>query len=141
MCGATCLTIKNGPRRLIAMTWSQTAASISVHLVSRSGANSAALLTRMSILPKRSMVSATSAFTAVSSLTSVTALATELAPWSRASDARDVLAIGDVGDHQACALGGKRPRVVLADALGAAGNNGDASIQSSHGDPSPSGVA
>ena len=67
-------------RLMIAMTRSHVATSISVHFVSCSGANSAALLTRMSILPKRSMVLATSAATAPSSLTSVTELSTELAP-------------------------------------------------------------
>src|SRR5215831_4961223 len=84
MCGATCLTIKNGPRRLTAITLSHSSPSISVHFVSCSGANSAALFTSTSILPKRSMVAATSALTAVSSLTSAMALATELAPCSAA---------------------------------------------------------
>ena len=45
---------------------------------------------------------------------------------------RHVLAVGEVGDHQPRALGGKRLRIVPADALGAAGDNGDAAIQSRH---------
>jgi len=84
MCGATCLTIKNGPRRLTAITLSHSSPSISVHFVSCSGANSAALFTSTSILLKRSTAAATSALTAVSSLTSAMALATEFAPCSAA---------------------------------------------------------
>src|ERR1700736_629292 len=53
MCGTACLTIRNGPRRLTAITWSQSCASISVHFVSCSGANRAALFTSTSILPNR----------------------------------------------------------------------------------------
>ena len=45
---------------------------------------------------------------------------------------RHVLAVGKIGDHQPRALGGKRLRIVPADALGAAGDNGDAAIQSRH---------
>src|SRR2546429_9760798 len=112
MWGPTCLTIKNGPRRLTAITLSHSSPSISVHFVSCSGANSAALLTSTSILPKRSMVAATSALTEVSSLTSATALATEFAPCSGGDLLRQFLAVGDVGDHHACALGGERPRVM-----------------------------
>ena len=55
--------------------------------------------------------------------------------------ARDVIryfrAIGDVGDHQSRALGGERMRIVLADALGPAGDDGDAAIQTPHDPPSP----
>jgi hypothetical protein len=77
MCGATYFTIRNDPRRLTAITLSQSAASISVQAVSCNGANKAALLTSTSILPKRSMVAATITLTAASS---VSTLATELSP-------------------------------------------------------------
>jgi hypothetical protein len=62
------------------MTLSQSAASISVHLVSCSGAKSAALFTKTSMRPKRSIAAATSALTEASSLTSAMALVTELTP-------------------------------------------------------------
>jgi hypothetical protein len=65
---------------LTAITLSQSSTSICVHFVSCSGANSAALFTRTSILPNRSIVAATSIATELSSLTSVTVVLTEFAP-------------------------------------------------------------
>jgi hypothetical protein len=49
----------------------------------------------------------------------------------------DFLAIGNVGDHEPRALGGERPHVLHTDALGAAGDDGDAPVQSAHGFPPP----
>src|SRR5262249_12206647 len=85
---------------------------------------SAALLTRMSILPKRSMVLATSALTAPSSLTSVIALSTE--------PSGNLLAIGDVGNHQPRAFGSKRTRIMAPNPLGAAGQDGHATVKTRH---------
>ena len=45
----------------------------------------------------------------------------------------ELLAVGDVGDHDAGALGGERLRVVPADALGAAGDDRGAAGESRHG--------
>ena len=44
----------------------------------------------------------------------------------------DLLAVGNVGDHEPRALGGERSRVMHTDALGAAGDDGDAPVQSAH---------
>ena len=44
-----------------------------------------------------------------------------------------LLAVGDVGDHQARAFGGEPVRIVPADALGAAGEERDAAVETGHG--------
>jgi hypothetical protein len=46
---------------------------------------------------------------------------------------RDVLAVGDVGDHDAGAFRGERLRIVRADTLGAAGDDGDFACKPCHG--------
>ena len=45
---------------------------------------------------------------------------------------RYLLAVGDIGDHDARAFGGERQRIVPADALGSAGDNGGTAGQSPH---------
>ena len=44
-----------------------------------------------------------------------------------------LLAVGDIGDHQARAFGGQPVRVMPADALGAAGEQRDAAVEAGHG--------
>src|SRR5262252_3544939 len=131
MCGATCFAIRKMPRTLTAMTRSHSSTSISANGCSCSGANSAALLTRMSILPKRAIVVPTSSITDASSLTSTVALVTELAPSVFAISAASALpsAMSAIITR---ALAGERLRVVPADALGAARHDGDAAVQSCH---------
>ena len=45
---------------------------------------------------------------------------------------REILAVGDVGDHHARAFGGERLRIMPADALGAAGDDCGFSFQPRH---------
>jgi hypothetical protein len=45
---------------------------------------------------------------------------------------RDLLAVGNIGDHDARAFGGERQRIVPADALRSAGDNGGTAGQSPH---------
>ena len=44
----------------------------------------------------------------------------------------ELLAVGNVGDHQARALGGERARIVHADAFGAAGEDRHAAVETRH---------
>src|SRR5262249_28306761 len=46
---------------------------------------------------------------------------------------RELGAVGNVGDHHPRAFGGERLNVMPPDAPGAAGDDGDASVQSCHG--------
>jgi hypothetical protein len=117
---------------LTAITLSHSSPSISVHFVSCSGANSAALHQHVDLAEAvdgggdqrldRGFVADVG-----------DGAGHRIRPVLGGDLLRQFLAVGDVGDHHACALGGERPRVMPADAFRPAGDDRRAARQSRHG--------
>ena len=81
------------------------------------------------------MVSATSAFTAPFVADVGDAARHRIGAVLARNRPGEVLAVGNVGDHQARALGGERARIMHADPFGAAGEDRHAAVETRHCPP------